>query len=75
MSEGSGSVHRTESVPDFGTRYLEKPLFKYNGGGIKQNRRGFFSDIRKSKWKEKVKAVCKLDFQIVSLSPAHGLLE
>lgn len=71
MSEGSGSVRRNS---EFGTRYLEKPLFKYNGGGIKQNRRVFL-DIRKSKWKEKVKAVCKLDFQIISPSPAHGLLE
>lgn len=35
----------------------------------------FFPDIRKSKWKGKVKALCKLDFQIVSPSPARGLLE
>lgn len=32
MLEGSASVPRNS---DFGTRYLEKPLLKYNGGGIK----------------------------------------
>lgn len=53
MSEGSGSVRRTESVPDFGTRYLEKPLFKYNGGGIKQNRRVFFQTLGKANGRKK----------------------
>lgn len=53
MSEGSASVPRNS---DFGTRYLEKPLFMYNGGGIKHMhtlKKSYFQTLGKTNGRKK----------------------